>query len=228
MLRAHSLEGVTDMRISTAVLRRSEFAEQRWANGLGVTREIAVDRTPDAAHHAQNAAPFRWRLSMADLAAPGGPFSMLHGIDRSLTLLEGTGVTLAVDGAAPVALEINSPFAFPGDVKTDCNVGSATGRDLNAMWDRSRCTASVNVVTAPTAVDFPVESAVAFAVALADEASLAISGNDSGADCIPTLLAKEDAMRMDVDSVGKGAAGSATRSLQVLSGTVYVAFFCAE
>ena len=95
---------------------------------------------------------------------------------------------------------------------------------MNAMWDRSRCTASVRVVTAPTSVDFPVESAVAFAVALADEASLAISGND----CIPTLLAKEDAMRMDVDSVGKGAAGSATRSLQVLSGTVYVAFFCAE
>ncbi|MFM7247546.1 MAG: HutD family protein, partial [Actinomycetota bacterium] len=50
-------------------LPRPGFREMPWANGLGTTREIALD--PDAG---AGGAPFRWRLSMADLAGPG-PFS---------------------------------------------------------------------------------------------------------------------------------------------------------
>ena len=78
-------------------LPREGHLEMPWANGRGVTREIAVARAPDG-----SSAPFLWRASMADLDGDG-PFSAFPDVDRVLVLLEGEDVALAVDGAAPVA-----------------------------------------------------------------------------------------------------------------------------
>ena len=101
-----------------------------WANGLGVTREIDADQTQRGS---TTTPPFRWRVSMADLSAPGGMFSQIPGVDRIIVLLEGSGVTLAVDGSPPRELARLEPFPFSGDVSTSSTVASASGRDLNCM-----------------------------------------------------------------------------------------------
>eukprot|EP01063_Lacrimia_lanifica_P029150 TRINITY_DN4399_c2_g1_i1.p2 TRINITY_DN4399_c2_g1~~TRINITY_DN4399_c2_g1_i1.p2 ORF type:complete len:239 (+),score=79.92 TRINITY_DN4399_c2_g1_i1:1366-2082(+) len=125
----------------TTILPKEGYERQPWANGLGHTDEVAV------CTHAKNArAPFAWRISMADLAAPGGPFSRLENVDRVLTMLDGT-CKLSVDGAGFVNLPRFVPFTFPGDVPTDSVVSTPTGRDLNCMVDRSCFRADVQVRT---------------------------------------------------------------------------------
>lgn len=130
---------------SFVLLPSSGYAVQKWANGLGMTREIAADRSAPGPDDPSSNAPLRWRLSMADLTAPGGPFSRIDGVDRSLTLLTGEPVTLTVDGGDPVTLELEEPFSFLGDVETS-SVVSCAGRDFNAMWDRTRMIGNVHVV----------------------------------------------------------------------------------
>ena len=41
---------------------------------------------------------------------------------------------------------------FPADVPTTCEVGGPTGRNINIMWDRTRCSAQVKVVKAEAIV----------------------------------------------------------------------------
>lgn len=226
--------------VEATLLRRAAFKEMPWANGLGVTREIAADRTPapqaDSGHG--TLAPFCWRLSMADLAAPGGPFSQLCNVDRVLTLLEGEGVTVAVNGEEAVELKPHETFKFPGDVPTTSTVGSTTGRDLNTMWDRTRCKASVSIVTGPAMLMLPPGLSVAFAVAIGGDASVAVTARGA-VDRGMFDMGKEDAVRFDVDlcgeevppqkkaragSDGTAAVDSSDLSLKIGTGTVYAVF----
>ncbi len=62
-----------------------------WKNGLGTTTEIAVE--------ALTTERFLWRVSIADVAAPG-PFSTFTGYDRLIAVIEGVGMTLSVNGGA--------------------------------------------------------------------------------------------------------------------------------
>jgi environmental stress-induced protein Ves len=122
----------------TEVIRREQFEKQRWANGLGYTHQIAIDCGRAAhgptgdddlvrSHHAlvqsearcAAKAPFLWRLSMADLAPPGGPFSEIQGVDRVLTLLRGDLELSWKHGFAKrTKLKLRHPLAFPADVGT--------------------------------------------------------------------------------------------------------------
>lgn len=70
-------------------------------NGGGITTEIIV--------HPANAsmADFDWRMSMADVAQDG-PFSIFPGIDRTLCILEGAGMSLSIDEREPVVLAMDS------------------------------------------------------------------------------------------------------------------------
>ena len=118
-------------------LPRVGWTAQPWANGRGVTHEIAADRSALAA-------PFKYRLSVADLRQPGGAFSQIVGVDRLFTLLSGNGVSLSVGGAPAAAVGVLEPFAFAGDVSVTSAV-EGDARPLNLMWDRARCTADVTV-----------------------------------------------------------------------------------
>lgn len=162
-------------------LPASGYTEMPWRNGGGVTREIAIDPAPGAA------APFRWRLSMADLAGPG-PFSELPDVDRVLVLLAGDGVTLAIDGAAPVPLGRHEAIRFPADVPTELAMPPGSGRDLNLMWDRTRATGAVELLGAGDHRD--VDAPVAFAVALDGPADVAVDG-------AVHALGEQDGLRID-------------------------------
>lgn len=163
-------------------LPRAGFREVPWANGLGTTREIAIDPAPG-----DGGAPFRWRLSMADLAGPG-PFSELPGVDRILVLLAGEGVVLHVDGREPAPLGRHDAIAFPGDLPTHLEMPPGPGRDLNLMWDRTRATGRVDVLAAGAGL--ALAAPLAFAVAIGGPARAAVDG--AAVD-----LGEQDALRID-------------------------------
>ena len=60
-----------------------------WRNGLGTTTEIAAEPSADGRFH--------WRLSIADVAQ-SGPFSSFEGYDRTIAVVAGAGMRLAVAG----------------------------------------------------------------------------------------------------------------------------------
>ncbi|MGW6024726.1 HutD/Ves family protein [Streptomyces sp. NPDC055099] len=139
------------------VLRWSQYRSMPWKNGGGVTREVASGTVPapvateePAREPAQEPADgFDWRVSIADVDA-GGPFSPFPGIDRVITLVEGEGMVLTVDGASQL-VEPLSPFAFPGDATTDCLLKAGAVRDMNVMTRRGRATAQVRMLTVAAA-----------------------------------------------------------------------------
>lgn len=114
------------------ILHARDFAVQPWKNGGGMTTEIAA--------HPAGAGfdTFEWRISMARVAV-AGPFSMFPGIDRSLALIEGAGITLDVEGRGSIELAPGShPAVFPGDVPVSATLKDGPIVDLNVMTRRGR------------------------------------------------------------------------------------------
>jgi hypothetical protein len=104
-----------------------------WKNGLGTTREIAID--PPGATMADTG--LRWRLSIADVPQ-SGPFSAFPGIDRTIMVIEGKGMVLSVAGRPPRRLDkCFMPYEFSGDAATDCELIDGPIRDFNLMVNRS-------------------------------------------------------------------------------------------
>ncbi|MXN75073.1 HutD family protein [Burkholderia sp. 4701] len=117
--------------LAAALIRAADLVASPWKNGGGVTREIAAF-PPGAALDA-----FAWRMSVADVAA-AGPFSRFEGIDRTLVLLSGAGMTLeADDGACHV---LDAPLAradFAGETAIDATLHDGPTRDFNLMTRRA-------------------------------------------------------------------------------------------
>ncbi|MER7772673.1 HutD family protein [Kitasatospora sp. NPDC096140] len=160
------------------VLRAGERPATAWLNGGGVTREVAgfpvgagLDR-------------FDWRVSLADVAS-AGPFSPFPGIDRVITLVEGAGMALTVDGVEQLVDTPYRPFPFSGDAATDCRLLSGPVVDFNVMTRRGRVEAAVDLATAPVTVEVPAGGTVLL-VCLAGTAVV------SGAE-----LARYDAVLLD-------------------------------
>ncbi|MFB7475996.1 HutD family protein [Kitasatospora sp. NPDC056184] len=124
-----------------------------WRNGGGVTREVAGDPAgsgPD---------DFRWRVSLADVAS-AGPFSAFPGVDRVITVVEGPGMALTVDGTEHLVDAPFRPFAFSGDAATDCRLLGGPLVDFNVMTRRGRATADLVLAEHPGPVDVPVGATV--------------------------------------------------------------------
>ena len=79
-----------------------------WKNGAGRTTEIAVGDPKTASQE------WSWRVSIADVDKDG-PFSIFPGIDRSIVVIEGSGLDLQFDEGRIVPLEPNHPLDFDGD-----------------------------------------------------------------------------------------------------------------
>ncbi|TCW80472.1 histidine utilization protein HutD [Burkholderia sp. SRS-46] len=123
--------------LAAAMIRAADLVASPWKNGGGVTREIAAF-PPGAALDA-----FAWRVSVADVAA-AGPFSRFDGIDRTLVLLSGAGMTLeAADGACHV---LDAPLAradFAGETAIGATLHDGPTRDFNLMTRRATTRGSV-------------------------------------------------------------------------------------
>ncbi|MBP1885238.1 HutD/Ves family protein [Sinorhizobium mexicanum] len=112
------------------ILRSNEYRRMPWKNGGGETVEIAV--SPERA----SLSDFDWRISMATVASDGS-FSSFPGIDRTLSILEGAGMTLAIEGRQPKLLTVtDAPLSFPAEAPTSATLRDGPVIDLNVMTRR--------------------------------------------------------------------------------------------
>ncbi len=131
------------------IIRLADRPPQPWKNGLGRTREIAVQ--PSGA----GMDDFLWRVSVAEVDS-AAPFSAFPGIDRVIVLLDGAGFTMTLDGARTHALTVPcTPFAFPGEAKVDVALAGGPTRDFNLMLRRGHATGGVAVWRQPGEVNGP-------------------------------------------------------------------------
>lgn len=115
------------------VLRAKDYPRMPWKNGGGSTEEI----TRDAGTGLDG---FGWRLSIADIAESGG-FSMFAGYERVITVLQGEGMTLRVDGQDTRPLLPLDPFAFSGESQVSCTLLDGPIRDFNLIYAPERYSA---------------------------------------------------------------------------------------
>lgn len=111
------------------LLRAENHVTVPWRNGGGTTREIAVHR--EAERHDD----FLWRLSLATVAQ-AGPFSRFAGVDRSIALVTGAGMSLSAPDAVTLVTADSPPFAFRGETEIECALLDGVTVDLNAMTRR--------------------------------------------------------------------------------------------
>jgi len=113
---------------------------QRWKNGAGTTREIAVE--PAGA----GTDDFDWRLSLAEVDRDA-PFSAFPGVDRCIVLLRGAGMALQADGAASAHdLRPLQPWSFPGERAIAARLLAGPCSDFNVMTRRGRWRADVRAL----------------------------------------------------------------------------------
>jgi len=116
-----------------------DFQTLPWRNGLGSTVELISESLEG--HEA-----FSWRLSIASVANDG-PFSDFSGYDRTLLLLEGTGITLNNPNGS--SIELNSPLDcayFKGEDLINASLHDGPIKDFNVMTFRSICSSSVTAI----------------------------------------------------------------------------------
>ena len=107
------------------IVRRSSFRATPWKNGGGTTFEVL--RVPPVAD------PFRWRVSVAEVAS-SGPFSDFSGYRRHMVLLRGSGVRLSFgDGTATTLRETGDRVEFDGAMATHCDLIAGPCTDFNLI-----------------------------------------------------------------------------------------------
>lgn len=112
------------------VLRAVNYPRMPWKNGGGSTEEIARDA-------GEGLEGFGWRLSIADIAESGG-FSSFAGYQRIITVLQGDGMVLQVDGEASRALLPFDAFMFSGESQVSCRLLGGPIRDFNLIYAPQR------------------------------------------------------------------------------------------
>ncbi|MEU8913782.1 HutD family protein [Streptomyces nigrescens] len=121
------------------ILRAEGRPAAPWSNGGGVTREVAV-HPPGAGWDT-----FVWRVSLADVTRDG-PYSPLPGVRRILTVVDGAGLELTVDGSIRLLPDRCRPFAFPGGADTGSRLLDGPVVNLNVMLREGRADAAVEMV----------------------------------------------------------------------------------
>lgn len=115
-----------------SILRLADCPAVPWKNGLGRTRELAI-QPPGAGMD-----DFQWRVSVAEVET-AAPFSAFPGVDRVIALLDGDGFTMTLDDGRVHALTTPcAPFAFSGEAGVQVALAGGPCRDFNLMLRRGR------------------------------------------------------------------------------------------
>lgn len=120
-------------------LAAAGYRPMPWANGRGTTAEVLREDGPEG---------LRFRLSMASVTGDG-PFSVLPGIERALTVLSGPGFRLTGEGLSLICAPL-VPVFFPGDLALCAEgTGGCPSVDFNVMTARTLPRPAVTVLQAP-------------------------------------------------------------------------------
>ncbi|TBW41050.1 HutD family protein [Siculibacillus lacustris] len=111
------------------ILRFADLPEMAWKNGGGTTVEYAV--CPEGA----GLDDFSWRISRAKVERHG-PFSAFPGIDRTLAVVSGAGIDLAVAHRLVRLDRDTPPFGFAADEPIEARLIRGPIEDLNVMSRR--------------------------------------------------------------------------------------------
>ncbi|MFB2726388.1 HutD family protein [Shewanella mangrovisoli] len=130
------------MNPNIQIIRYEECESSLWKNGGGSTKQLLI--WPKGA----DLSNFDFRISIATISSDG-PFSLFHGIDRQLCILEGEGVRLKIKGndlgqSEEIILRPNDPpFCFSGETKIESKLLDNQLLDFNVMTRRGNYTARV-------------------------------------------------------------------------------------
>jgi environmental stress-induced protein Ves len=174
--------------VSLELLPAAARTPAPWRNGGGVTSEVAVERSlaveaeplPAGGWIRRKVPEFRWRISIADVAADG-PFSRFAGYRRIITVLRGAGMELTVDDVPHVIAEPYRPFRFRGSALTDCRLLDGPVVDLNVIAANGEY-ADIEIIRPSTRVEIAVG---ATAAVLALDGSIRVRAAEAGAVLVP-------------------------------------------
>lgn len=124
------------------ILAPDKFTPMPWANGRGVSREIA---------RAEDGSGPIWRLALADVPE-GGPFSAFPGLTRILTVVSGAGLVLRGQDGVIEATSLH-PVRFAGDPPVSAELIAGPVTAFNLIFDAARVTARVSVLRGPFEVE---------------------------------------------------------------------------
>lgn len=110
-----------------------------WRNGLGSTREVAIEPASGSVERG-----FDWRISLAGVSADG-PFSSFPGVDRSLWLVRGAGLELCIDGHGERLERQWQRVDFAGESAVAARLLQGPIEDLNVMVRRSAVRAEAQI-----------------------------------------------------------------------------------
>jgi environmental stress-induced protein Ves len=161
------------------IIRKDDYREGRWRNGMGVSWDIAADVSPGD--------DFGWRFALARIDADVS-FSAYPGVDRIFTLVEGGGLYLDFDGGRTLTVDrLHVPHPFPGDAALHCRLRAGPCRALNLFTRRDSWSATVDVLSsgAEIAHDGPI---LLFALAGAADVNGAALGQGDAAVTADTAM----------------------------------------
>jgi environmental stress-induced protein Ves len=127
----------------------SSVPSSPWKNGGGSTRTLAVEPS-----HA-TFDDFLWRISLAEVSSPGA-FSLFPGIDRTIVIWSGNGLTLQASDWQHV-LQPLVPFFFKGEDEVVSHLVAGPTTDLNVMVRRGRADVLVEVAHQTVTLTDPAE-----------------------------------------------------------------------
>jgi hypothetical protein len=171
------------------ILRAANYPRMPWKNGGGSTLEIVKDA-------GEGLDGFGWRLSIADIAESGG-FSAFNGYQRLITVLEGAGMQLEVDGVAARSLLPLDAFAFSGDSRVDCRLLGGAILDFNLIYAPDRYAARLQWLSLDSPAHFYSSAAIVLLFSAAESLGVSLDGETCAAlgqhDCL--VLDAEAALR---------------------------------
>ncbi|MFB9245236.1 HutD family protein [Massilia antarctica] len=182
----------------TVLIPFASLEASSWKNGGGSTTEIAI--SPPLAEQGS----FDWRISLATIAS-SGPFSVFAGIDRTLALVDGPGVTLDIDGDSRFVLGDEDPvLEFAGESQVVATVGALPTTDFNVMTRRASCRHQLGKRSLSGTSGFATRADVTV-LFLAEGESLEVSSDDERIGMV-----RYDAVLFEGESVWTLEAGQAT------------------
>ncbi|MCT4712716.1 HutD family protein [Enterobacteriaceae bacterium H11S18] len=115
------------------LLPAKNHIEMPWKNGLGVTREVS--RFPEAGE-------YDWRISLATIR-DSGPFSSFPGYLRSISVLEGEGMYLTIEGERSPLIPPFQALNFNGESSVSCEIVGGPLLDFNVIYREAAMQATV-------------------------------------------------------------------------------------